>query len=313
MQAPERSRKRMAFIECVMIFSLLLMIPCMVQAQQQYHRQGAVAYAQAYAYKYCTDGWIFRTCSGDPVSVTGGGVMTDEDKYADPHGCDCSHFVSCAIGEPGGGLDVDHPYSPYVYGYPGVVALGSWLLSGRAVLVDSVNALQQGDVIQYDLDGTGWKHSVVYVGSGNICAHSISRLNEPWTNVEPRVAVRFIHITIPSAIPTLSEWKRIFLTLLMMSLVMGFARSRPSRLAFSSGGLHVASGVYLALDKRLYLSVLKWTGLVTVSGLSAVAAIFGPVSALDLTGTLCCAPLAAYIIHLVITRGDSEESISQNR
>lgn len=114
-------------------------------------------------------------------------------------------------------------------------------------------------------------------------------------------------------IPTLSEWKRIFLTLLMMSLVMGFARSRLSGLALSSGGLHVAFGVCLALDKRLYLSALKWTGLVTVSGLAAVMAIFGPVSALDLTGTLCCAPLAAYIIHLVIPWGDTEESISQNR
>ncbi|WP_449245365.1 hypothetical protein [Desulfobacca acetoxidans] len=45
MQAPERSRKRMAFIECVMIFPLLLMIPCMVQAQQQYKYGGLIRWS----------------------------------------------------------------------------------------------------------------------------------------------------------------------------------------------------------------------------------------------------------------------------
>ncbi|AEB08885.1 amidase domain-containing protein [Desulfobacca acetoxidans] len=300
MQAPERSRKRMAFIECVMIFSLLLMIPYMVQAQQQYHRQGAVTYAQAYAEKYCTDGWIFRTCSGDPVSVTGGGVMTDEDKYANPHGCDCSHFVSCAIGEPGGGLDVDHPYSPYVYGYVGVVALGGWLLSGRGELVDSVNALQPGDVIQYDRDGTGWKHSVVYVGSENICAHSISRLSEHWTSVD-HVAVRFIHITIPTAIPTLSEWKRIFFTMVMLSLVLGFVRGQSPVLPSACGSLCIASNAYrMAYNRKLFYKAIRWVYSAAALGLAGATAVFGYVSMPDIVGTLICAPLAAYILHLVL-------------
>ena len=135
---------------CTLIFILVVCIPGVVQAQTQYNRQETTDYAQAYANKYCTDGWMFRTCSGDPVSVTGGGVMTDEDKNANPDGCDCSHFVSCAIGsEPndsGGGLDVGHPYSPYVYGYPGVAALGNWLLSGPGEFVSSVNDLEPGDV-----------------------------------------------------------------------------------------------------------------------------------------------------------------------
>lgn len=108
-------------------------------------------------------------------------------------------------------------------------------------------------------------------------------------------------------IPTLSEWKQIFLTLLMMSLVMGYIRSQsPGLAAVSCGGLQIVPGVWMAFDKRLYLSVLKWTGLVVVSGLSAITAIFGPVSSLDIAGTLCCAPLVAYIVHLAVPSGDAE-------
>jgi hypothetical protein len=114
-----------------------------------------------------------------------------------------------------------------------------------------------------------------------------------------------------SPIPTLSEWKRIFLTLLMMSLVLGSTRS--SRLALSGGGSHVASGAFIVFDRRLYCSALKWVGPAVILGLAGATAVFGPVSMLDIAGTLCCAPLAAYIIHLVVPQGSTEEGTSQNR
>lgn len=171
-------------LKLICTFLLCNIIPAIAQAYQQYNRQEAVG-AQTYASRYCTDGWFFRDCSEEPVSVTGGSSMSEDDKVG---GCDCSHFVSCAIGnEPddeGGGLDVDHPYSPYVYGYPGVEALGSWLVSGPGELVQSGNELEPGDIIQYDIAPEGgWDHSVVYVGNSSICAHSKSRLNDPWSDL----------------------------------------------------------------------------------------------------------------------------------
>jgi hypothetical protein len=104
------------------------------------------------------------------------------------------------------------------------------------------------------------------------------------------------------SIPTLSEWKQIFLTLIMLSLVMGFMRKTHPKAALSNGGtiLSITDSNFLAFNRHVYNSALKWVGVVVVLGLAGATVIFGHVSALDITGTLFCAPLVAYILHLMI-------------
>ena len=113
-----------------------------------------------------------------------------------------------------------------------------------------------------------------------------------------------------SPIPTLSEWKQIFLTLFMLSLVMGFAHRGPHRLAFANGSaMFNGAGLnMLVFDNKVYFSIMKKVGLTVLLGLAAATAILGRVSILDITGTLFCAPLVAYILHLVALRiHDSKE------
>jgi hypothetical protein len=104
-----------------------------------------------------------------------------------------------------------------------------------------------------------------------------------------------------ASIPTLSQWKKIFLTLIMLSLVMGFMRIQSPKLSFPNGGslneFNISSS--LIFEPKLYMSVLKWVGVVVVLGLSGVTVVFNHVSILDIFGTLFCMPLVAYILHLV--------------
>ena len=112
-----------------------------------------------------------------------------------------------------------------------------------------------------------------------------------------------LNYTTNTSIPTLSEWKQIFLTLLMLSLVMGFMRKTHPKAALPSCGtaLRITDSNFLAFNRHVYTSALKWVGVVVVLGLAGATVIFGHVSALDITGTLFCAPLVAYILHLMIS------------
>jgi hypothetical protein len=113
-------------------------------------------------------------------------------------------------------------------------------------------------------------------------------------------------------IPTLSEWKQIFLTLFMLSLVMGFMRTTHSTFALSNGSImHKITGAnLLVFNKKLFYPVLKWLGSVVIFGFAGVIVVFGHVKMLDIIGTLFCAPLVAYILHLVISFVHDCEGIS---
>ncbi len=113
------------------------------------------------------------------------------------------------------------------------------------------------------------------------------------------------------SIPTLSEWKQIIVTLILLSLVMGFMHKDNSQLALSSRStlfrINVAN--LLAFNRRIYYSALKWVGIFTLLGLAGITIIFGHVSFFDIIGTLFCGPLVAYILHLVIIFFHSYEGI----
>jgi len=113
-------------------------------------------------------------------------------------------------------------------------------------------------------------------------------------------------------IPTLSEWKQIFLALVMLSLVMGFMRKTHPKAALSYGGtmLRITDSNFLAFNRHIYTSALKWVGVVVVFGLAGVAVVADHLKIVDLLGTLFCAPLVAYILHLMISFVHDSQGIS---
>ena len=106
----------------------------------------------------------------------------------------------------------------------------------------------------------------------------------------------------PSAsIPTLSEWKKIFLSLLMLCLVMGFATSRSGRYAISHNIVSNNSVINKpAFEQRIFYTALKWVLSAVVLCITGAIVLKGYIDVLDIFGTLFCAPLVAYIIHLVV-------------
>lgn len=105
-----------------------------------------------------------------------------------------------------------------------------------------------------------------------------------------------------ASIPTLSEWKQIFLTLLMLCLVMGFEHSRSPKLCMGNVGIMHCARIsrLIVLDRQLFPTVMQWVSAAVVLGLAGATLLFGSVSMLDIVGTLFCAPLVAYIVHLVV-------------
>jgi hypothetical protein len=103
-------------------------------------------------------------------------------------------------------------------------------------------------------------------------------------------------------IPTLSEWKQIFLTLLILSLVVGFMRTTHPRYSFSNSStmLMITNTKIFAFNRYIYNFVFKWVGFVVILGLTGYTILFGHVSFLDIVGTLFCTPLVAYILHLIV-------------
>ncbi len=122
---------------------------------------------------------------------TGVGVVQQDLKLKPPgdwKGADCAHFVSCCIGRPqtwsgylGGGLDLESDYGS-VYGRVGAQSLVDWLKGrGWATVVDCLDAMQPGDVVAYDLRGDErFDHVALYVGGGEVAAHSESKCGTDW-------------------------------------------------------------------------------------------------------------------------------------
>lgn len=105
-----------------------------------------------------------------------------------------------------------------------------------------------------------------------------------------------------ASIPTVSEWKQIFLTLLMLSLVMGFVGNQSPKFSVGSVGIMHCARIsrLVVLDRRLFSTVMQCVGAAVVLSLAGATLLFGSVSMLDMVSTLFCAPLVAYIVHLGI-------------
>ncbi len=115
--------------------------------------------------------------------------------------------------------------------------------------------------------------------------------------------IALLSFLISQNIPTLSEWKQICLTLIMLSLVMGFMRKTNPTAVFATDGttLRITDTNFLVFNRHIYTSALKWVSVVVVLGLTGITVVSGHLNTVDILGTLFCAPLVAYILHLMIS------------
>ena len=175
-----------------------------------YDRNGAYNYANYYWDEVCSDGYyIAQSSAGDTYAVSFplGTSYLDVQDYFDHHdpklyGADCAHFVSCCIGDDGGGgLPVPHNYHTDVYGYVSATGLANWILDNDyGVEKDSINDLEMGDVILFNWDGGTKHHIVIYLGNGKVASHSVCKPpTTDWTYFLTSMTVgKFIHINTDS-------------------------------------------------------------------------------------------------------------------
>ena len=164
------SRCAIALALAVAVAAALGLVAC---AQPAYDRANACRYALEYWDKVASDGFYFA--DREAPTRFGPGVAVP----ADGTGFDCAHFVSCCIGsesnDPGGGLLV--PSRTAAYGEPGAQRLVDWLIAQGATRATDVSSLAPGDVVAYDRNSDGWiDHVALYIGDGQVAAHSITRV-----------------------------------------------------------------------------------------------------------------------------------------
>ena len=168
------------------------LFPQSAKSASAYSRDAACAYAREYAFKTCSDGYLYP-------------------------GNDCAHFVSCCIGSEahahGGGLDVPSACAPAAYGQCNVSALREWLrTSGNGVELSSVDQLEPGDVILYDWEIGAWggpkngvyDHAALYLGNHKAAAHTTDLCDVDWLLGDSGAAHIFIHIVGQSTAFTIS-------------------------------------------------------------------------------------------------------------
>jgi hypothetical protein len=126
---------------------------------------------------------------------------------------------------------------------------------------------------------------------------------EPYSETDPDGATTVQMTLLPVRdIPTLSEWGLIIFSLLGLTFGAIFIRRRHAVLAAvgaGSGQFTERAGAALFV-LPLYIKVLAAMLTVAVVGFVLVTWGLGPVSAVDVGGTLTCAVIVAYLVHLWI-------------
>jgi|GEM_PF-4584820 len=128
---------------------------------------------------------------------------------------------------------------------------------------------------------------------------------ETMTRTSATATINITQIDLATTVPTLSEWGRIIMFLLLSASGLSFVLLRHPRPAFSSSfGLSGLVGIHLgrAFDLRTFSKVLALTWGVILIGAGATW-IFGSITALDLAGSLICGAILAFIAHLFILGG----------
>ena len=172
----------------------------------RYDRDAALAYARKHWLSVASDGYIAGELGPRPyVQVPPETVFVHEDGGASEHALlpdgtvipwskldDCTHFISCVIGQPPGGvagglsLPSDFPSGPY--GILGADRFAQALIKRGYVEVipvaDKSDAglarIAPGDLIGYHKKSAGsYAHMVLYAGDDNIICHTYCRSDDP--------------------------------------------------------------------------------------------------------------------------------------
>jgi hypothetical protein len=185
-----------------------------------YDRAAALDYARKFWLQPCDDGFIALDSSTGMIKVPDGTVFEHEFDSAGnnagrehallPDGAriewidldDCTHFISCCIGQrPGercGGLPITYrqlgapPDAPY-----GIVRVSTMLkylvdkgyariVAEKSIDEKKIEQLGFGDLVAYfNLAGGFYSHLAILLGGGKIASHSYSRSDRPectWDN-----------------------------------------------------------------------------------------------------------------------------------
>ena len=106
----------------------------------------------------------------------------------------------------------------------------------------------------------------------------------------------------PLGAPTLSEWGVIILALLLLTVGTGFIVIRRPVItkAAASGTILIDEGIRrpLFIPAIFGKAVAGMLGIALV-GIALVNQLFNPISAIDICGTLLCAVILAYLVHLL--------------
>ena len=112
-------------------------------------------------------------------------------------------------------------------------------------------------------------------------------------------------------VPTLTQWGQIVMSMLMMAVGTVFvlrSRSAMTETAVVDGGLRVNEGSLRSLfELRVFIKTLSATLSVALIGIASVTWLSWTASALDIGGTLLCALILAYVIHLLILGARNSE------
>jgi hypothetical protein len=180
----------------------------------KYSRTDALKYAKAFAFKVCHDGRV-ATDKGYP-KIPAGTPM--EDAFKSPNFIggedDCTHFISCVIGDTtgklteggtttvikGGGLKVPSPFANVgVYGHTHVSNIYYFALTHGGKIIgaefrsksdaqtraDIVGKLAPGDLLIYSKKEhiRNHAHCAIIVRSAFIACHTKSRFEKDFTDV----------------------------------------------------------------------------------------------------------------------------------
>jgi hypothetical protein len=110
-----------------------------------------------------------------------------------------------------------------------------------------------------------------------------------------------------TSIPTLSEWKRIFLVLFIMSSSIAFIRHRKYvsvATESTNNSINKFQWGKAVFENNNYQMVFKWNGAAIILGtlligMSLIGMSYQKITFLDIIGLLICSPLLAYIINAI--------------
>ena len=111
--------------------------------------------------------------------------------------------------------------------------------------------------------------------------------------------INTIYKKVSVPIPTLSEWKRIFLTLFIVASGIAFMRYRQYAPAQFVEGLDKSKPIRGAaiFEGASFRQISIWCSISAIIGMILILILYGKVTSLDILGIIICSPLLAYILN----------------